>query len=163
MKEDSAYYRMMMNPNTRFIILVIDLFIIVGMFAFIRVYYKHAPLSVHTIDGIQYRLLVKPAENKTDYLFNFGIKNKQDSTVTLDLGDSACEFVVKQYGRELFRFSKGEGERLILHPEDEKTFNLIWNQRDTEGNLVEAGEYQVVARLNTTSPISISTRIKVRE
>lgn len=163
MKEDSIYYRVMTNPNTRLIILVIDLFIILGMFAFIRVYYKHAPLSVHTIDGIQYRLLVKPAENKRDYLFNFRIKNEQDSTVTLDLGDSACEFVVKQYGQELFRFSKGAGGRLILHPEEEETFNLIWNQRDREGNLVEAGEYQVVARLNTPSPISISTRIKVRE
>ncbi|MDI6793747.1 MAG: BsuPI-related putative proteinase inhibitor [bacterium] len=163
MKEDTVFHKTLTNPNTRLIILVIDLLIILGMFAFIRVYYKHAPLSVHTIDDIQYYLLVKPAKNKSDYLFTFRVKNKQEETVTLDLSDSGCQFLVKQHGQELFRAGQGAKGGLTLNPNEEKTFSLVWDQRDQEGNLVEAGEYQIIARLNIPSPVSIATRIKVRE
>lgn len=150
------------NPNTKHVILAIDILIILAMFSFAKLYWHFFAPPVYNFKGVQYLLSAKRTKDENGFLLFLKAKNRQKKDVPLRFTSPALRFVIKQEGKTIWEGKVGEEQTLILRPGKESGFNLYWDEKNKEGELVMPGEYELEAKLAISPPISISTKIKVR-
>ncbi|MBU1152890.1 hypothetical protein KKB84_02825 [bacterium] len=151
------------NPMVGQIILVINIIIIIGMFLYARQHLKTFKIITSTFDQVEYLFQVTLLSNKIDYLLKLEMKNKEKKPKLLKFSKPQYEFIIKKFKRTIWQVSGINQEEVLLLPEGRLCFSQIWDQRNTLGEMVEPGEYQVVAKINLSPPRSLATQIKVRE
>jgi hypothetical protein len=151
------------NPNIRHIILAIDILIIIGMFIYAQKYLKKSSSVIHMCDNIEYLLTTKLLSNNTDFLIELKMKNKGGESKLLRFEDPQYEFIIKRYGKAIWRSFGIKQKEVLLPPEGRIYFSEIWDQKNKFGEIVEPGEYQVIARVNLSPPVSIATLLRVKK
>ncbi|MBU0568006.1 hypothetical protein KJ693_07720 [bacterium] len=150
------------NPNTKHVILAIDILIILAMFGFAKLYWRFFVPPVYNFKGVQYLLSAKKAKDESGFLLSLKAKNRQKKDVTLRFASPAIRFVIKKEGKTIWEGAIEEEQTLLLRPGNTERFSIYWDEKDKEGELVMPGEYELEAKLASSPPISISTKIKVR-
>lgn len=151
------------NPNLGRIILAINILMIIGMFIYAKQYISKPRGSLYTFDNIECFFQAKLLSNKENYLLKLKIINKGRGSKLLKFTEPSYDFIIKREKKVVWHISGTNQKEVLLQPKAELYFSQIWNKRNKSGEAVDPGEYQAICRLNLTSPINISTYIKVEE
>jgi len=97
----------------------------------------------------------------------FAIENRSDRPVTYNFASGKqFDIWVVQNEKEVWRWSLGRAftqalTSITLAPGERRTFDVEWNQKDTKGEQVPPGVYQIWGQLTAVSdsPAPVSTRI----
>jgi len=100
--------------------------------------------------------------------FAYVIRNRTNDPLTYNFTSSKqWDMWIDRAGKEVFRFSRGRAYLTVLtsftlEPNESKTFEIEWDQRDNEGRQVGPGVYEVYAQLTPAQNPPPSTRTKLR-
>ena len=97
------------------------------------------------------------------------LRNRTDKNLIYEFANSQiCDFwIVSSDGREIWRYSASNpfrGRQVVkIEPGDRKTYQATWNQRDSRGNQVAAGWYEVYAKFMAADAAlePLHTRIQI--
>lgn len=97
------------------------------------------------------------------------VANKGDEAIKLTFPSSQIyDFIVIKGGKEIWRWSQDKMFALMLTeiafaPGEKREYREVWDQRDSKGNLVKPGEYEIVGLIvQRDSPLSQKARIIIK-
>lgn len=100
--------------------------------------------------------------------FSYVLKNRSSRPITYNFSSSKQYDMWVMIGdKEIYRYSKGRMytmafTSLTINPNQTRTFNIVWNQKDNDGHDIGPGVYNVYAQLTPTKDQPPATTGKVR-
>ena len=120
--------------------------------------------STGQYQSLQFTLTTRTAFRRGETVpITFTVKNVGAQTVTAFLGPPEADAQVSQGGRQIWRWSDGKVFPAVVYdlslaPGESKTYQLDWDQKDSQGNLVPSGTYALkswfTARRINGAPVS---------
>jgi hypothetical protein len=114
-----------------------------------------AVTSTRQYQSLQFTLTTRTAFRRGETVpMTFTVKNVGSQTVTAFLGPPEADAQVSQGGRQIWRWSDGKAFPAVVYnlsfaPGESKTYQLDWDQKDSQGDAVPSGTYALKPWFNT--------------